>query len=185
MLPSSLGNPLKLNAPQPPFRACHRVNPCLTCARVVPRIACPLACSVACSLAPAPLRLLPRSPRSFASAAKQTNTTPTEGRTARNVVSWSVNHALTPHQSESDALSVTSGYSVNSGVVGGEPGDPDGEFKTVKRRSKYGNFDIILGRFSRVSQLHVLSSAPTHTVCYALRSAHADRVLVGAWNPMS
>ena len=80
-----------------------------------------------------PCPLAPSLPRSLAHSCQTQPDTNPEGRTARNVVSWSVNHTLTPHQSESDALSVTSGYSVNSSVVGGEPGDPDGEFKTVRQ----------------------------------------------------
>ena len=43
-------------------------------------------------------------------------------------------------------------------------------------------FDIILGpRFSRISQPR---PHPTRAVRYAILGAHADRVLIGAWNPM-
>jgi len=52
---------------------------------------------------------------------------------------------------------------------------------TLKGRTGYGNFDIILDHLSRTSQLH---PTPTRTACYALHSAHADRVLIGGWNPM-
>ena len=50
----------------------------------------------------------------------------------------------------------------------------------------YGNdFDIILAHiwdhFSRISRLR---PTPTRAVGYALLGAHADRGLIGAWNPM-
>ena len=44
-----------------------------------------------------------------------------------------------------------------------------------------GNFDIILDHFSRISQLH---PHPICAVVYALFGSHADRVVIGACNPM-
>ena len=44
------------------------------------------------------------------------------------------------------------------------------------------NFDVILDRFSRISQLR-----PTPRTCavrYVMPTTHGDRVLIGAWTPM-
>ena len=49
----------------------------------------------------------------------------------------------------------------------------------AQRDIEYGNFDFVLVHFSRISQLHPNPHAP----CAAL-GAHADRVLIGAWNPV-
>jgi len=52
----------------------------------------------------------------------------------------------------------------------------------------YSNSDIIMTHHSRPFLAHL--SAPrhlarcTHAVCCALLCTHADRVLIGAWNPM-
>ena len=63
----------------------------------------------------------------------------------------------------------------NSGSVS-SPG-PGG----VATCAVYGNFDIIFGPF------YVQFSAPRHlsrAVWRVLLGVHADRVLIGAWNPM-
>ena len=58
----------------------------------------------------------------------------------------------------------------------------DLEKPIVKFLNRYNNFDIILGPF-----LAFLSSTPPQTKCavwHDLLGAHADRGLIGAWNPM-
>ena len=42
-------------------------------------------------------------------------------------------------------------------------------------------FALVLDQFSRIVQRHI---TPTRAVRHAPLGAHADRVLIGAWNPM-
>ena len=45
----------------------------------------------------------------------------------------------------------------------------------------YFDFNIIWDHLARICQLR---ATPTRAGCYALLSAHADRMLISAWNPM-
>ena len=65
-------------------------------------------------------------------------------------------------------------------IRGFRPSNPDHEVIKWNKSAGCGNFDIILAHFSRSAVLYTTSHAP-RAVGELL---HADRVLVGACNPM-
>ena len=68
------------------------------------------------------------------------------------------------------------------GLVLGTGGDnSDRALGIFYEGAMYGNFDIILGHFSRICRLEPRRAI---MLLYALPGAYADWLLIGAWNPM-